>query len=146
MECRCYSLVMMETINTPETERSTKKVVLIVDDDLVLGKFYQYALEDDFDVIVVSSGEEAISTLKNQGKVDLMVLDILLPGMSGMEVLKEMKTAIPSRPPVMVVTAHGDEGIAAQTSLLGAIDYVEKPFDAGKLLNKIRGHFEKIDL
>jgi DNA-binding response OmpR family regulator len=136
---------MVKTTNAHETERSTKKVVLIVEDDLLLDKFYQYALEDDFDVIVVSSGEEALSKLRKPGKVDFMVLDILLPGMSGMEVLKEMKTTVPSRPPVMVVTAHGDEDIAAQTSMLGAIDYVEKPFDAGKLLNKIRKQIEKID-
>jgi DNA-binding response OmpR family regulator len=136
---------MKETATTHETERSTKKVVLIVDDDLMLDTFYQYALEDDFEVIVVSSGEEALSKLKKPGKVDFMVLDILLPGMSGTEVLKEMNTTIPSRPPVMIVTAHGDEDIAAQSSMLGVVDYVEKPFDAGKLLNKIRKQIEKID-
>ncbi len=118
-------------------EKSGKKVILVVEDEPALIQFYQYALEDDYDIFIASCGEEALNALKTLGDIDLMLLDFKLPGISGMEVLKEMKRSF-STIPVMMVTAvkHGES--AAESPALGACEYLEKPFEAEELLDKIK--------
>jgi len=118
-------------------ERSGKKVILVVEDEPALVQFYQYALEDDYDIFVASSGEEAFNALTVLGEIDLMMLDVKLPGISGMDVLKKMKRSFPSIP-VMIVTASKQDKISAGSSPLGEYEYLEKPFEVGDLLDKIK--------
>lgn len=123
-------------------EKSGKKVVLVVEDEPALIQFYQYALEDDYDIFIASSGEEAFNALKTLGGIDLMLLDFKLPGISGMDVLKEMKRSFPSIP-VMLVTASKHGKTAVDLPALGAWEYLEKPFEVGDLLDKIKSLIEK---
>ena len=118
-------------------EKSGRKVILAVEDEPVLIQFYQYALEDDYDIFIASSGEEAFNALKILGDIDLMLLDFKLPGISGMSVLKEMKRSFPSVP-VMIVTASKQGKAETVSTALGACEYLEKPFEVGDLLDKIK--------
>jgi DNA-binding response OmpR family regulator len=123
-------------------EKSGKKVILVVEDEPALVQFYQYALEDDYDIFIASSGEEAFNALNTLGDIDLMLLDFKLPGISGMDVLKEMKVSFPSIP-VMMVTASKQGKTAAELPALGAWEYLEKPFEVRDLLDKIKTLIEK---
>ncbi len=119
-------------------KKCAKKVILAVEDDQAMRKFYQSALDDDYDIIVVSSGEDAFKQLNVLGKVDLMVLDFSLPGMSGEAVLNKMKGAFPAVP-VLIVSAHKiDDDIEKKLSTPGTYEYLEKPFELEDLMNKIK--------
>ncbi len=123
-------------------EKSGKKVILVVEDEPALIQFYQYALEDNYDIFIASSGEEAFNALKILGNIDLMLLDFKLPGISGMDVLKEMKRSFPSIP-VMMVTASKHGNTVAESTALGVCEYLEKPFEVYDLLDKIKSLVEK---
>lgn len=116
--------------------KNGKKVILVVEDEPALIQFYQYALEDDYDIFIASSGEEAFNALKVLGEIDLMLLDFKLPGISGIDVLKKMKRSFPFIP-VMMVTASKQVNTAAE-STLGGCEYLEKPFKVCDLLVKIK--------
>jgi DNA-binding response OmpR family regulator len=117
--------------------KSGRNVILVVEDEPALIQFYQYALENDYDIFIAPSGEEAFTALKTLGDIDLMLLDFKLPGMSGMEVLQEMKRSFPSIP-VLIVTASKQGKTAAHSPVQGVYDYLEKPFEVNDLLDKIK--------
>lgn len=108
------------------------KHILVVDDDISIGNLLREALEDEgYAVSRAYSGTEAVLALERQ-RPDLVLLDLMLPGLTGEEVLPRL-TGIP----VIVVSAKAD--IDSKTSLLlgGAADYVTKPFVLQELLARI---------
>jgi DNA-binding response OmpR family regulator len=123
-------------------EKSGKKVILVVEDEPALIQFYQYALEDDYDIFIASSGEEAFNALNTLDDIDLMLLDFKLPGISGMDVLNEMKRSFPSIP-VMMVSASKRSKTVAESTALETCEYLEKPFKVSALLDKIKSLVEK---
>jgi DNA-binding response OmpR family regulator len=119
-----------------------RKAILVVEDETALIRFYEYAMGEDYDVFIAESGEEAFEILQTLGGVDLVLLDIKLPGISGMEVLKEIKKSC-SVIPVMIVSASRLGKKARDLSALGACAYLEKPFEVCDLLDKIKIHMER---
>jgi DNA-binding response OmpR family regulator len=122
-------------------EKAAKKAILVVEDEPVLVQFYQYVLEEDYDLFMASSGAEAFEVLIKSGDIELMLLDMTLPGLSGMDVLKEMKRSYPAIP-VMIVTAGKLNKTTAELAALGACGYLEKPFEVSDLLDKIKSFIE----
>ena len=109
-----------------------KKHILIVDDDVHIGNMLEEVLtKEGYFVSRAYSGTEALLVLQS-GAADLVLLDLMLPGLSGEEVLARLKGM-----PVIVVSAKVD--IAGKVNLLlgGAADYVTKPFDTNELLARI---------
>jgi len=113
-----------------------KKRILVVEDDADIIKIHQDLLSDRFTVIVKSSGMQAISYLREDPNIDLALLDIKLPDMSGIEVLKEIKKIKPSLPTI-IITAFGNENVAVNAFRCGARDYVKKPFNTAELQKRI---------
>jgi len=116
--------------------RDDKKRILIVEDDDDIIKVHQQLLSDLFTVIVKPSGMRAISYLRGNPDIDLVLLDIKLPDISGIEVLKEIKKIKPCVPTI-IITAFGSENIAVKAFRCGARDYVKKPFNNDELLRRI---------
>jgi len=116
--------------------RDDKKRILIVEDDADIIKVHQQLLSDLFTVIIKASGIRAISYLRGNPDIDLVLLDIKLPDMSGIEVLKEIKKIKPCVPTI-IITAFGSENIAVKAFRCGARDYVKKPFNNDELLRRI---------
>ena len=106
---------------------SRRPVILIIDDDPGLCETLSFLLEDHYSVSVVSDGAAALDLLRTE-KIDLALLDLLLPEIDGLEVLERIKEITP-RVPVIVLTGLGMAGPAATAMKLGAFDYVTKPFD-----------------
>jgi len=113
-----------------------KKRILIVEDDAEIVKIHRALLSDLFTVIVKTSGMHAIRYLKSDPELDLVLLDIKLPDISGIEVLKELKRIKPCVPTI-IITAFGSENIAVKAFRCGARDYVKKPFSSDELLRRI---------
>jgi DNA-binding NtrC family response regulator len=101
--------------------------ILIVDDEEVLRDVLDVVLRrEGFDVISASSGEEALNLLDNE-EVDLMILDIMLPGISGIDTLRSVRISNPNLP-VIIITAFSSIDGAIEAMKHGAFHYIPKPF------------------
>ncbi len=110
--------------------------ILIVDDDSsLLESFAKLLAEEGYDVRTASSGEAAIASAA-QKKPDLMVMDVRLPGISGMEAFGKIRE-IDARLPVIIMTAFGTTETAIEATKQGAYDYILKPFDIPGILKLI---------
>lgn len=112
------------------------QTILIVEDDKNLQLTLTHILkEEGYEVIATMWGCMAIEEVK-KGSPDLVLLDIILPGMNGMQVLERMKK-IDRKLPVIMITGYGSTETAIKAIELGAYDYINKPFDYDKLTGKI---------
>ena len=113
-----------------------KDRVLVVEDDKRISNFIKTVLEaNNYDVIVAQTGAEAYSMVTSQCP-DVVILDLGLPDMDGMEVLKSVRKW--SNLPVVVVSARSHEHDKVQALDLGADDYLTKPFGTAELLARVR--------
>lgn len=114
--------------------------VLVVEDEKHLAEGLRFNLEaEGYDVEVVDNGEAALDSLIAQGVFfDAVVLDVMLPGISGFEVVAEMRKA-GRFVPTLILTARGHSDDVLKGFAAGADDYLTKPFDLGILLARIRG-------
>jgi DNA-binding NtrC family response regulator len=118
-----------------------KRRVLIVEDDEVFLRPLRRALElEGFEVLTAGSGEEALDLLKRED-VDLALTDQRLPGMDGVQVVRQLKTEHPEIG-VVVMTAYGTIGAAVEATRLGAEDYLVKPFEPEEILLVLRRALE----
>ena len=118
--------------------------ILIVDDDEGTREALEVILEDDYDVACVADGRVALDKL-NREAFDLVLLDLIMPGMDGIETLKRIKAYDKQIDVIMVsATDRAREATAAITS--GAYDYITKPFDADAILTAIERALQKRSL
>lgn len=121
------------------------KLVYIVDDEQAISKLLSYWLKDKwgYDIEVFASGEEVLKRLYQ--RPDLVLLDIMLPGMDGMEVLKRIKQ-VDENLPVLMLSAQGKIEVALESLKFGAYDYFPKPIDLQKLEPAIKNAIKGYDL
>lgn len=118
-----------------------KRRILVVDDDgmnlartkIILCKYY--------DVILANSGKEALAKLQSE-MVDMVLLDIDMPEMNGIETFERMKD-IAAETPVIFLTASGLEEDVVTAIKLGAVNYLKKPFQPQELLRRVAQEFEE---
>lgn len=110
--------------------------ILVVDDDERLRELVaEYLGGRGFSVVTAEDGEAGLSALRS-GPVDLVVLDVMMPGLDGFEVVKEIRKT--SRVPVIMLTARGDELDRIVGLEIGADDYLPKPFNPRELLARVQ--------
>ena len=115
---------------------SDAKKILVVEDEAHLAKGLQFNLErEGYVVSLVDNGESAIELLSEEA-FDLMILDIMLPGMMGLDVLREVRRQ--GTTPVLMLSARGDRADITKGLTLGADDYVTKPFGLEELVLRIK--------
>ena len=102
--------------------------ILVVDDDKNIARLIETTLKKEkaYDINCVSNGEAGLKYYR-ENLPDLVLLDIQMPGIDGIETLKRMKD-YESRIPVVIMSAHGSIEKAVQSMRIGAHDYMEKPF------------------
>jgi DNA-binding NtrC family response regulator len=106
--------------------------VLIIDDELGVRESLRMILKDRGEAVCASSGEEGLKLIEDR-RFDVVLLDILMPGMDGLEVLERIR-ATTSVPQVIMLTATKTVKTAVRAMKLGAFDYVTKPFDVDELM------------
>jgi len=118
---------------------SVKPRVLIVEDDEAQAEILRYNLErEGFDPALARDGEEALLAVEEQ-QPDLLVLDWMLPGASGLTVCQRLRKRRETRAlPVIILTARGEETDRVRGLEAGADDYVVKPFSPGEVVARIR--------
>jgi two-component system KDP operon response regulator KdpE len=129
----------MEIIWTKIRKRSNMtnaSTVLIVDDEKSLRDFMRRNLEvRGFLVLTAANGLEALA-LFNTNRVDLIILDVMMPRMDGLETIRRIRQS--SLIPIIVLSALGEESDKIQALNLGADDYLTKPFGVGELLARVQ--------
>ncbi|RPH88090.1 MAG: response regulator, partial [Desulfobacteraceae bacterium] len=102
------------------------KLVLVVDDEPeILKSVQQILLDESYEVLCARDGHEALKKTEEENP-DLVLLDIKMPGLDGIEVLQWVKTNHPQLP-VIMMSAHGTIETAVKATKLGAYDFIEKP-------------------
>jgi len=116
----------------------TPSFVMLVDDEAPFVETMTKRLKKrDLTVISAFSGPEALETLDKHQNVDVVILDVKMPGMDGIETLKKMKSAYPIIEVVML-TAHATVESGIEGMKLGAFDYLMKPCDMEQLMGKVK--------
>lgn len=120
-----------------------KKRILAVDDTAVVLTRILYTLQDAYDVITINSGERALKYLK-ENKPDLILLDIRMSPMDGIETLQSIRTMEECKDiPVIMLTGVEDKDMVIKSAKLGIGDYIRKPFSSEELIRRIRRVFEQ---
>ncbi len=116
-----------------------QKKILLIDDSSVNNLLLQNILEDEkFTVLVAFSGKEGLNMIKEE-KPDLILLDIMMPRMDGMEVLEKIVSDDATKDiPVIMLTAKIDSADQKASIEMGAVDYINKPVDIDNILEKIK--------
>ena len=116
------------------------KQILIIEDDKSISEIQKDYLEmSGYKVICAYDGEEGLKILQQQ-KVDLAVLDLMLPKTDGMEILRQIGENKDF--PIVVLSAKGEEMSKIKALNLGADDYITKPFSMGEFVARIKGHLK----
>ncbi len=119
--------------------------ILVVEDEDALATLLQYNLEKEgYEVVLATDGEEALMLVEERAP-DLVVLDWMLPKVSGIEVCRRLRGRAPTRNvPVVMLTARGEESDRIRGLDTGADDYVIKPFSMAELTARIRAVLRRI--
>lgn len=121
--------------------RDNKDRILIIDDDLAPREALKIVLKDRYIVSTAPGAQEGFDIMA-QNPVDLVVLDIMMPGMNGVEALQEIKNRYPDTE-VILLTAYASLETARSAIRLGAFDYLTKPFDKDDVIKVIEKGLEK---
>lgn len=122
-----------------------KTHVLLVEDTLTLARSYiQFLRDEPYDVEHVDLGKKALEAYRTK-RPDVMLLDLMLPDMDGMEVLRQIRETDPTLP-VIMITAHGSVQTAVNAMQGGAGDFLVKPFNAERLKMTLKNTLEKSEL
>jgi DNA-binding NtrC family response regulator len=110
---------------------SQSKILVIDDEEFITRSLKQHLEKNGHEVMAAHSGEEGIDAF-NSDSPDIILLDLNMPGIGGMETLKTIRK-LDSDATVIIITAHGDIETAVSTIKLGAYDFIEKPFDLDRI-------------
>jgi two-component system phosphate regulon response regulator PhoB len=123
-----------------------KAVIVVIEDDLDIQAMLAMAMaHEGWRLTMAKTGEEGLAALK-QGKADCVILDIMLPGMDGLRVLKKLRDEPGYRQiPVIMTTARGEEADIVAGLELGADDYVVKPYSPKVLIARIRAALRRAE-
>lgn len=124
----------------------SKKNILTVDDEIHILELLRYNLETaGYNVIQAESGEEGLEIL-DKNDIDAVLLDLMLPGIDGLEVLRRIRTNPEKRKtPVIMLTAKGEEFDKVLGLEMGADDYIAKPFSVRELQARLKAILRRVD-
>lgn len=114
-----------------------KPKILICDDEEGVRESLRLILERDYDLVLASDGEQALAKLKENPDINVVLLDIKMPVVDGLGILKQIKELQPDKP-VIMITGYQTTETAAEAIKLGALDYIIKPINSAAVLSSIR--------
>ncbi len=130
-------------MSTPKNEFANR-LILVVDDEERMVRFIRLNLEQDgFRVIEAYRGEDVLEIIRTK-MPDLVLLDVMMPGIDGFEVLRMLREI--NNVPVIMLTAKGEESDRVRGLEMGADDYITKPFSPRELVSRVRAVLRRVDM
>ncbi len=127
-------------------ETDTRRTVLVVDDEPTITEVVaRYLQRAGYQTAIAADGAEALAAAGEQ-RPDLVVLDLMLPKLGGLEVMRRLRERDHARVPIILLTAKGEESDRITGLRLGADDYVVKPFSPAELVARIDAVLRRIDV
>lgn len=115
----------------------SKKIVL-AEDNSILAKLLQFKLEKEgYQLLIATNGKEAVDLIENN-KPDMILTDIMMPFISGLEVISHVRNKLEMKTPIVVFSAAGQEEMVLSAFNLGATDFMSKPFSPNELIIRIK--------
>ncbi|HJZ61720.1 MAG TPA: response regulator transcription factor [Miltoncostaeaceae bacterium] len=115
--------------------------ILVVDDEQSIRTIVEYALKEaGFEVVTAARGDDALTAIERE-PIDLVVLDVMLPGTDGLEVCRRIRAEHPT--PIIMLSARGEELDKVLGLELGADDYVTKPFSPRELVSRVKANLRR---
>jgi len=116
------------------------KTILIVDDSDSIRNLVQFTLEGaDYSVLTAENGQEALKFFEDKNDIHLLLTDLHMPIMNGMELIKHVRSLeLYNYMPILFLTTETQIGIKKEAKAIGATGWIIKPFDAKKLINTIK--------
>jgi DNA-binding NtrC family response regulator len=130
-----YNLIESTSLKVTSNLLNYRPHVLIVEDEPLLRDTLFEIMEQNFDVTAVKTAEEGIDAIESNVHFDLILLDIMLPGIHGDEIVKDIKDRCP-KSHIVMVTGSNDSALIVRCLVSGASDYILKPFDVERLTQK----------
>ncbi len=121
----------------PASKVKSSSKVLIVDDEEGIRESLKLILSDHYDLVVTDSGEQALRLVEGDPAIGLVLMDIKMPKVSGLDVLKAMKAKRPNLN-VIMVTGYKAVETAGEAARLGAVGYIVKPFKSNEILQTVQ--------
>ena len=114
--------------------------ILVVEDDFMMLKTVEHRMKNEgHEVIQAKDGQEASKLIQQQGAtIDLIIADLLMPFMSGLELINLIRVEYQMKTPIIVLSKVGNEDTVLQAFELGADDYLTKPFSPNELFIRVR--------
>src|SRR5262245_47110098 len=137
-----------QAVTTPKSARTpSKPTVLVIEDEADIAELVQFNLErEGFGVVVARDGERGLAEARLR-RPSLVVLDLMLPGVDGLEVCRQLRAGEDTRSlPVIMLTAKSEESDVVLGLGLGADDYVPKPFSPRELVARVRSVLRRVEL
>jgi two-component system response regulator (stage 0 sporulation protein F) len=119
----------------PLRRTSLARILVIDDDAAIIGMLSEYLTQNGYEMLSALNGGDGLMLLEIEPP-DLVLLDIRMPGLGGLEVLRRIRMVRPDLP-VIIISGLGDADAARQTLRRGAVDYLPKPFDLDHVLRAI---------
>jgi len=118
------------------------QIALIDDDEAVLDSLSLYFDSQKIATAGFSTAQQFLAALRQDKQFDCIVSDVRMPGMSGLDLVRELKSRNVAAP-IVLITGHGDVDMAVAAIKVGAADFIEKPFDESRLLASVRHAIEE---
>ena len=120
------------------------KRILMVDDSPTVLSFEKLMFRNlDYELVTASDGAEAIEVARSSPPPDLILLDVVMPNVDGLQCCRTLKNdASTKRIPIIMVTTKGDQSMITEAYAAGCDDFITKPIARAELLQKVRGHLE----
>ena len=138
----CVEICPTEAIQLPEQVREGFRILVVDDELIVRDSLKEWLAEEGFSVDMAASGLEALDQLTKQS-YQLMLLDIKMPGMDGVEVLQKARESSPDLK-VIMMTAYATVETAVEAMKIGALDYLVKPFDPEAMVPMVLGIYQDL--
>lgn len=132
----CKKAPITKTI-TYKKMNLNKKIVL-AEDNSILSKLLQFKLEKEgYQLLIASNGKEAVDLITNNNP-DMILTDIMMPFISGLEVISHVRNKLEMKTPIVVFSSAGQEEMVLSAFNLGATDFMSKPFSPNELIIRIK--------
>lgn len=126
-----------------------KKHILVVDDEQNMRNTLRFILQAaNYKVTTAEDGQKALQeicdALENRNQIDLLITDIRLPGLTGLQLINELNH-LKMKMPIFVITGYGDKGLVVELIRAGCADYLDKPFNRTEFVKRVGALFERAE-